>query len=221
MTKKKITKKPTVPEVNKFDELFEAYSSSEGVAHLDKDTAKLISEARTLEDNRIAKVAKEGPPSKKYKALRTVALEVIRTVFIDPAKWELRSSAIGRMKTDPRVIFALSTTDGWTFAGINTGKDTHTNVIKCSVNYVLPGLMAETIIRGTGDSIMSKAPLEKRIPIYMGALQSDIIGTIKKAQQAAGNKPPADVAPTPSSSGKVVPLRRKKKQSRAKRKGRK
>lgn len=186
MSKKKIQKpEPKPVPVNQFDQLFGSKESFPGTAVVDKNVATVIAETRLEADKKEStETGNKIPEDKKVKAVRTIPIEVIRTVFLDERNWNLRTATVARMKHDPRVIFVLSTLNGWTFAGMSDDPETGARVVPESVTYVLPTLIAETVT-GAGNPVLGKLPLDKRVGPYMSSLAGDVDKVIRSAVKQA------------------------------------
>ncbi len=186
MSQKKIKKpEPKPVPVNQYDQLFGTKQTFEGITHVDKNAAALIADLRKEDDERVAKENGEKvDKNTKYKAVRTIPLEVIRTIFLDESTWNLRTATVARMKSDPRVIFVLSSLEGWKFAGLRNDPKTSGVVVAENVTYVLPSLIAETVTGG-GNAVLAKLPLDKRVGPYMSALAGDVDKVIRSAVKQA------------------------------------
>lgn len=114
-------------------------------------------------------------------------LDVLRTVFLSESDWTLRTVTLARKQARPEEILVLSPSGGWKEAGLSTEPGTGNVVSAESVVYVLPSLIAETIVT-TRNPVVGKLPIAGRIVPILASLDSDVRRNLREIEERAAKK---------------------------------
>lgn len=145
----------------------------EGKIHINPETVKQI---------RQQCVKNYKDPTKMSEQTKAINLEIVETISVNQDTFNLHLFIVGRAKKDPRIIFILTETEGWKFAGFENDPKLRNILVSNSFIVNMPSVFAETVML-TQNPILKAMNLSSRTQAYVDAFKNSVIDVFKKLEK--------------------------------------